>query len=181
MPWVFPQHCLGRALLGVGLRLVWFSTMIMKIVGLARLKVSKADRFHGSQDLKLRSKDHQGYCMPGGALRAELLLRAILPSVPRGRSSSLGLAGGGNAGRGRSAVRRIRWLCSADCKRGRRKGATSKNVNNRQKVSKSFSTLFDNFRAGQKRQKSSKSVKKFFDTFRQFSRGTFFPAPLAIR
>ena len=47
---------------------------------------------------------------------------------------------------------------SADCKRGRRKGATSK-----------------------KRQKSSKSVKKFFDTFRQFSRGTFFPAPLAIR
>ena len=53
---------------------------------------------------------------------------------------------------------------SADCKRGRRKGATSKivkkcqkyfrhfsrrakNVKNRQKVSKSFSTLFDNFRA----------------------------------
>ena len=38
-------------------------------------------------------------------------------------------------------------LFSADCKRGRWKGATSK-----------------------KRQKSSKSVKKFFDTFRQFSR-----------
>ena len=59
-------------------------------------------------------------------------------------------------------------LESADCKRGRRKGATSKNVKkpqkvfrhfskiflrraknvkNRQKVSKSFSTLFDNFRA----------------------------------
>ena len=39
-------------------------------------------------------------------------------------------------------------LCqSADCKRGRRKGATSKNVKNRQKVSKSFSTLFDTFRA----------------------------------
>ena len=37
--------------------------------------------------------------------------------------------------------------CSADCKRGRRKGATSNNVKNRQKVSKSFSTLFDNFRA----------------------------------
>ena len=36
-------------------------------------------------------------------------------------------------------------LLSADCKRGRRKGATSKNVKNRQKVSKSFSTLFDNF------------------------------------
>ena len=53
---------------------------------------------------------------------------------------------------------------SEDCKRGRRKGATSKivkkcqnvfrqfsrrakNVKNRQKVSKSFSTLFDNFRA----------------------------------
>ena len=40
---------------------------------------------------------------------------------------------------------------SADCKRGQRKGATSKNV------------------------------KKFFDTFRQFSRGTCFPAPFAIR
>ena len=62
-------------------------------------------------------------------------------------------------------------LLSAECKRGRRKGATSKktskssksvkkffdifrqfsrrakNVKNRQKVSKSFSTLFDNFRA----------------------------------
>ena len=73
-------------------------------------------------------------------------------------------------------------LKSADCKRGRRKGATSKNVKNRQKVSKSFSTLFDNFRKNvKKRQKSPKSVKKFFDTFRHFSRGTFFPAPFAIR
>ena len=34
-----------------------------------------------------------------------------------------------------------------DRKRGQRKGATSKNVKNRQKVSKIFSTLFDNFRA----------------------------------
>ena len=40
----------------------------------------------------------------------------------------------------------VRKLLSADCKRGRRKGATSK-----------------------KRQKASKSVKKFFDTFRPFS------------
>ena len=43
---------------------------------------------------------------------------------------------------------------------------TSKIVKNRQKSSKSFSTLFDNFRAGQKRQKSSKSVKYIFDSFR---------------
>ena len=37
----------------------------------------------------------------------------------------------------------------ADCKRGRQKGGTSENVKNRQKVSKSFSTLFvDIFRKG---------------------------------
>ena len=57
-------------------------------------------------------------------------------------------------------------LSSADCKKGRRKGATSKNVKNRQKVSKSFSTLFDNFRAGQK---TSKIVKKCQKYFRHFS------------
>ena len=57
-------------------------------------------------------------------------------------------------------------LKSADCKRGRRKGATSKNVKNRQKASKSFSTLFDNFRAGQK---TSKIVKKYQKVFRHFS------------
>ena len=55
---------------------------------------------------------------------------------------------------------------SVDCKRGRRKGATSKNVKNRQKVSKSFSTLFDNFRAGQK---TSKIIKKCQKVFRHFS------------
>ena len=60
----------------------------------------------------------------------------------------------------------LRLLWSADCKRGRRKGATSKNVKNRQKVSKSFSTLFDNFRAGQK---TSKIVKKCQKVFRHFS------------
>ena len=61
---------------------------------------------------------------------------------------------------------------------GLQKGpAERSHVKKRQKVSKSFSTLFDNFCAGQKSQKSSKSVKKFFDTFRQFSRGTIFPAP----
>ena len=58
------------------------------------------------------------------------------------------------------------FLGSADCKRGRRKGATSKNVKNRQKASKSFSTLFDNFRAGQK---TSKIVKKCQKVFRHFS------------
>ena len=55
---------------------------------------------------------------------------------------------------------------SVDCKRGQRKGATSKNVKNRQKVSKSFSTLLDNFRAGQK---TSKIVKKCQKVFRHFS------------
>ena len=63
---------------------------------------------------------------------------------------------------------------SADCKRGRRKGVTSKNVKKCQKVFRHFSTIFAQ---GKKRQKSSKSVKKFFDTFRQFSRGTIFLAP----
>ena len=41
-----------------------------------------------------------------------------------------------------------------------------KNVKNRQKVSKSFSTLFDDFRAGQK---TSKIVKKCQKVFRHFS------------
>ena len=68
-------------------------------------------------------------------------------------------------------------LKSADCKRGRRKGATSKNVKNRQKASKSFRHFSTIFAQGKKRQKSPKSVKKCFDTFRQFSRGTIFPAP----
>ena len=45
-----------------------------------------------------------------------------------------------------------------------------KNVKNRQKVSKIFSTLFDNFRAGQK---TSKIVKKCQNIFRHFS--TIFP------
>ena len=47
-------------------------------------------------------------------------------------------------------------------KKGQRKGATSKNVKNRQKVPKIFSTLFAQ---GKKRRESSKSVKKVFDTF----------------
>ena len=47
-------------------------------------------------------------------------------------------------------------------------------VKKRQKVSKSFSTLFDNFRAGQK---TSKIAKKRQKIFRHFSRGTIFPAP----
>ena len=76
-----------------------------------------------------------------------------------------------------SAEEGVKLLESADCKRGRRKGATSKNVKNRQKVSKSFSTLFDNFRAGQKTSKIVKKCQKFFDTFQQFLSGTFFPAP----
>ena len=55
----------------------------------------------------------------------------------------------------------------ADCKRGRRKGATSKNVKNRQKWCQNvFSTLFDNFRAGQK---TSKIVRNRQKVFRHFS------------
>ena len=85
---------------------------------------------------------------------------------------------GSNALGERPEMARFAWIdsqISADCKKGRRKGATLKNVKNRQKVSKSFfSTIFAQ---GKKRQKSSKSVKKFFDSFRQFSRGTIFPAP----
>ena len=55
---------------------------------------------------------------------------------------------------------------------------TSKIVKKCQKVFRHFLTIFAQ---GKKRQKSSKSVKNVFDTFRQFSRGTFFPAPFAIR
>ena len=62
--------------------------------------------------------------------------------------------------------RRRPWPESADRKRGQRKGATSKKVENRQKVSKIFSTLFDIFRAGQK---TSKIVKKCQNIFRHFS------------
>ena len=40
-------------------------------------------------------------------------------------------------------------------------GATSKNVKNRQKVSKIFSTLFDIFRAGQKKSKIVKKCQKY--------------------
>ena len=59
-------------------------------------------------------------------------------------------------------VLRLSGIVSADRKRGRRKGAKSKNVKNRQKVSKSFSTLFDNFRAGQKNSKIVKKRQKAF-------------------
>ena len=60
---------------------------------------------------------------------------------------------------------------SMDRKRGQRKGATSKNVKNRQKVSDIFSTLFDIFRAGKTknvkhRQKVSKIISTLFDIFR---------------
>ena len=78
---------------------------------------------------------------------------------------------------GNRIQQKIRLKNSADCKRGRRKGATSKMskiVKKCQKVFRHFSTIFAQ---GKKRQKSSKSVKKFFDTFQPFSRGTIFPAP----
>ena len=63
---------------------------------------------------------------------------------------------------------------SADRKRGQRKGATSRNVKNRQKVSRLFSTLFDIFCAGQ----NVENCQKCQICFRQFSRGTSFPALL---
>ena len=76
------------------------------------------------------------------------------------------------------SLTRVPLLKSADCKRGQRKGAASKNVNNRQKVSNSFATLFDNFLRRAKNVKiRQKSIKKVFDTFWQFSRGTIFLAP----
>ena len=64
----------------------------------------------------------------------------------------------------------MRLFQSADCKRGRRKGAgekgprqkTSKIVKKCQKVFRHFSTIFAQ---GKKRQKSSKSVKKYFRHF----------------
>ena len=55
---------------------------------------------------------------------------------------------------------------SADCKGGRRKGAMSKKIQNRQKVSKTSSTLFDNVRAGQK---TSKIIKKRQKVSQHFS------------
>ena len=56
------------------------------------------------------------------------------------------------------------------------KGAGGKGPRQKSSQSvKNISTLFDNFRAGQK--KRQKIVKIIFDTFRQFSRGTNFPAP----
>ena len=55
---------------------------------------------------------------------------------------------------------------SVDCKRGRRQGTTSRNVKNRQKVSKSVKKFFDNFRAGQR---TSNIVKKCQKVFRHFS------------
>ena len=102
----------------------------------------------GGENLILRNK-----------IREELILTILVDVFSfrgGGRGESESPWGGGGGDR----------FCSADCKRGRRKGATSKNVKNRQKVSKSFSTLFDNFCAGQK---PSKIVKKCQKVFRHFS------------
>ena len=53
---------------------------------------------------------------------------------------------------------------SADCKRGRRKGATSKNVKNRQKVSKIFRHFSTIFAQGEKKVKNRQRVSKSFST-----------------
>ena len=99
---------------------------------------------------------------------------------------------------------RLTPWCQRIAKGASGKGRRAKNVKNRQKSSKSFSTLFGNFQKRQKsskivknrqkvfrhfstifknvkkRQKASKIVKKRqnSDTCRQFSRKTIFPAPL---
>ena len=56
------------------------------------------------------------------------------------------------------------------------RGRVKKNVKNRQKVSKIFSTLFDIFRAGQKASKIVKKCQKSCRHFLRFSRCTRFPA-----
>ena len=55
---------------------------------------------------------------------------------------------------------------SADCKKGRRKGATSKNVKNRQKVSKVFRQFSRRAKNVKNRQEVSKIFSTLFDNFR---------------
>ena len=65
---------------------------------------------------------------------------------------------------------------------GLQKGPAERgHVKKRQKSSKSVKTFFDTFRQFSRRAKKSKIVKKCQKVFRQFSRGTFLPAPFAIR
>ena len=69
---------------------------------------------------------------------------------------------------------------------GLQKGPAERgHVKKRQKSSKSVKKFFDTFRQFSRRAKNVKNRQKvsksFFDTFRHFSRGTFFPAPFAIR
>ena len=76
-------------------------------------------------------------------------------------------------------IGRFYWYQISAFISGLQKGPAERgHVKNRQKVSKSFSTLFDNFRAGQK---TSKIVKKCQKVSRHFStifaQGKFFPAP----
>ena len=70
----------------------------------------------------------------------------------------------------RSTPSTSRCPISADCKRGRRKGAMAKNLKNRQKVSKKFFDTFRQFSRRAKniknRQKVSKSFSTLFDNFR---------------
>ena len=109
------------------------------------------------------SKWVPGACLPRGGKKSEKSLNE-LKSLRKVCSSQLFTRL--RLCRPRGTRTHFETFLSADCKRGRRKGATSKNVKNRQKVSKSFSTLFDNFRAGQK---TSKIVKKCQKVFRHFS------------
>ena len=57
-------------------------------------------------------------------------------------------------------------LLSADCKRGRRKGATSKNIKTRQKVTKCFRQFSRRAKSVKNRQKPSRSFSTLFDNFR---------------
>ena len=69
-------------------------------------------------------------------------------------------------------------LLSADCKRGRRKGATSKKVKNRQKCQKVFRHFSTIFAQGKKRQNSSQKASKSFSTLFDNFRGAPFFRPL---
>ena len=66
---------------------------------------------------------------------------------------------------------------SADCQRGRRKGPTSKNVKNCQKVSKSFRHFSTIFAQGKKRQTSSKASTSFSTLFDNFRAAHHFSGP----
>ena len=74
---------------------------------------------------------------------------------------------------------KIQAQMSQDEISGLQKGPAERgHVKNRQKVSKSFSTLFDTFRAGQKTSKIVKKCQKVFRHFSTIFARHLFPGPL---